>query len=65
MDGVFEKTFGNLLGNTVINTTGANKCVGEIKQYIHTVKERCCAGVSTLSLKCLLNLIITNIVYYI
>ena len=59
MDGVFEKTFGNLLGNTAVNTTGATEHVGEIKRCIHTVNERWCAVISTLLLKYLSKLIIT------
>ena len=65
MDREFEKTFGNLPGKVVVNTTGANEHIGEIEHYICTVKKRCRAVIPGLPLKSLPKLIVTNVVYFV
>ena len=65
MDGEFEKTFDNFLDKVIVNTTGANDYVREIEQCICTVKEGCHAVISTLPLKVIPKIIVTNVVYYV
>ena len=64
MDKEFDKTIDELMENVVVNTSASKVHVAESEKNIHTVKERNQCIITTMPLKYLHKLLITNIVYF-
>ena len=63
MDQEFDK-IEDICDKVEINTTAARKHVGEIKQYIRTIKERSCAIMSDLPYTILLRQVTIHLIYF-
>ena len=64
MDKEFDKTIDDLMENVVVNNSTSKVHVAESNKNIYTGKERSQCIITTMTLKYLHKLLITNIVYF-